>query len=832
MIEQYQQVLKKQLWSIATMFRSDLRLDDFRDYVLVLIFYKYLSDKFQCYADEILACKGYQFSLIDEKSSEGKELIASIEGDVLDKLGYLLMPSQLVSSLVEAGSNNNLILEQLSSGFNEIEQSATLTYNSKDFDGLFSDIDFNSIKFGSTEIERNDKLVKMLVLIDEIDFHFESSDIDILGDAYEYLIGMLAIDSGKKSAEFYTPQMTSKLLAKLVVLGGRNLKSVYDPTCGSGSLLLRVAKESDSPDVKLYGQELNSRTYNLARMNMFMHGVHYKDFDIRQGDTLQSPAHIKQRFNAVVANPPYSMSWSADPKFLKDERFSEYKNLAPKSKADLAFVQHMIHHLDSEGTMAVVLPHGVLFRSSTEKKIRQHLIQDKNYLDTVIGLPGNIFLGTSIPTCVLIFKKNRNVDDGILFVDASQGYEEGKVNNVFREKDIERIIKVVYERKTVDRFAFYATRKEVGENDYNLNIRCYVDASPQAQYLQILKEQLQDYEPELLSGVILQRFSFRQNLPEKHFENTLIIDRRKTNKFRVSIKPDKKTRDGSFVLVFDQREIDTRYLELFFNSALGQRILDDCAAKSGSLTIPTLSYDSLHNNLIAPIPNLDVQQACVESSNAIDSFLKELEGYKKDIIFKPNRSKELLLKVNSTLDYVKDTNKIERLLDLVRIGENSVIEFKETFSLAVKRLQNDQSYKVKTENFVELSSLKTIAGFLNARGGTLFVGVTDDQKIVGVEREVNLFHKESLDNFLLHFKNLVKTQIGESFYPFIQIDIEIMQSKPVLVVKCTKANQPCFLGKEHDFYVRSPSGSTDKIAGKVMWDYLQAHFVSSADSAQ
>lgn len=827
MIEQYQQALKKQLWNIANMLRSNVCADDFRDYVLGLIFYKYLSDNFQFYADELLSSKGYQLSLIDEHNLEGKQLLATIKSDVLDKLGYFLLPSQLVSSLVEAGENDNLILDQLRSGFCEIEQSATLAYSEKDFDGLFSKLDFNSMKFGITETERNKLLVKVLSLIDDIDFHIENNEIDILGDAYEYLIGMFAIGSGKKTAEFYTPQMASKLLAKLVVLGNHSLESVYDPTCGSGSLLLRVAKESDNPNVKLYGQELVGSTYNLARMNMFMHGIHYKDFDLRQGDTLESPAHRQQRFNAVIANPPYSMSWSADPKLLKDERFSEYGKLAPKAKADFAFVQHMIHHLDREGTMAVVLPHGVLFRGAAEQKIRQHLIHDKNYLDAVIGLPANIFLGTSIPTCVLIFKKNRKVDDGILFVDASQGYEEGKASNVFREEDIQRIVQTVSTRQSVDRFSFSATRKEVEQNGYNLNIQRYVDASPQAQYLQILKEQLQDYEPELLSGFILQRFTHRHDLPEEHFENTLIIARHKTSNFFVSAKPDNRTKAGSFVLVFDQSEVDTRYLELFFNSGVGQSILEDCAAKSGGLVAPKINADSLHNNLIAPIPHLDVQQACVESNNAIDSFLKELEGYKKDIIFKPNRSKELLSKVNATLEYVKETNKIERLLDLIRIGENSVIEFKETFSLDVKRLEKDQSYKIKTESNVEQSSLKTIAAFLNARGGTLFVGVSDDQKIVGVEREVSFFHKESIDNFLLHFKNLVKTQIGESFYPFIQIDIETMQSKPVLVVKCAKAIQPCFLGKEHHFYVRSPSGSTDRIAGKIMWDYLQAHFVST-----
>ena len=827
MFEQYQQVLRKQLWSITNTLRGNMFADDFRNYVLGFIFYKYLSDKLHHYADELLSGNGSRFSQIDEKSEEGKEVLEAIREELLDKLGYFLKPSQLFYVVAEAGANGKFILDDVRDVLNDIEQSAKGAGSAEDFDGLFDELDLHSSKLGNSLVARNKLIVQVLEHVVNIDFHLESSGIDILGDAYEYLIGMFASSAGKKAGEFYTPQMASKLLAKLVTLNNPNLQSVYDPTCGSGSLLLRVAKEVDNPDVKFYGQEKNVSTYNLARMNMIMHDVHYSRFDIQNGDTLEVPAHIDRRFSAVVANPPFSASWSANPLHLNDERFSEYGKLAPKSKADFAFVQHMVHQLDDNGTMAVVLPHGILFRGATEKHIRQYLIKEKNYLDAVIGLPANIFLGTSIPTCVLVLKKNRKADENILFIDASQGFEKGTASNIIRDEDIQRIIDVVSKRQSIDKFAFAASSAAIKENDYNLNIPLYVDASPQAHYLQTLKEQLQEYEPERLSGFIVQQFSYRNDLPEDNFDNTLIIARNRANQFLVSAKPNDKTKPSDFVFVFDQEEIDTRYLELFFQSGLGQSILSDCAAKSGGVGVPRITLESLHNNLIAPIPLLDVQQACVESSKAIDTFLRELEGYKKDIIFKPSRSKELLAKVNATLGYVRETNKIEHLLEMIRVGENSVNEFKETFSLDVRRFANDRNYKVKKEDSIELSSLKTIAAFLNARGGTLFIGVSDDQKIIGVENEINQFHRESVDKFLLYFKNLVKEQIGESFYPFIQIDIEILQSKQVLVVKCAKANQPCFLGKEHHFYVRSPSGSTDRIAGKIMWDYLQAHFIST-----
>lgn len=254
------------------------------------------------------------------------------------------------------------------------------------------------------------------------------------------------------------------------------MKSVYDPTCGSGSLLLRAAKEAGNPDIRYYGQERNPSTYNLARMNMIMHGVHYKRFDIQNDDTLEAPQHLESRFDAVVANPPFSAQWSANALHLNNERFADYGKLAPKSKADFAFVQHMIHQLSDNGTMAVVLPHGVLFRGAAEGHIRQHLLKEKNYLDMVIGLPANIFFGTSIPTCVLVFKKNRKADGNILFIDASQHFEKGTNNNHMTDADLQRILDAITKRETIEKFAFVASQADLAENDYNLNIPRYVDS--------------------------------------------------------------------------------------------------------------------------------------------------------------------------------------------------------------------------------------------------------------------------------------------------------------------------------------------------------------------
>ncbi|MDA3118942.1 type I restriction-modification system subunit M, partial [Staphylococcus pseudintermedius] len=294
-----------------------------------------------------------------------------------------------------------------------------------------------------------------------------------LGDAYEFLIGRFAANAGKKAGEFYTPQQVSKILAQIVTLGKGKLRNVYDPTCGSGSLLLRVGKET-----KVYrynGQERNNTTYNLARMNMLLHNVRYENFDIQNDDTLENPAFLDEQFDAVVANPPYSAKWSADSKFNDDDLFSGYGELAPKSKADFAFIQHMVHYLDDEGTMAVVLPHGVLFRGAAEGVIRKYLIEEKNYLDAVIGLPANIFYGTSIPTCILVFKKCRKADQDMLFIDASNAFEKGKNQNHLTDEHVEKIINTYKKRATIDKYSYAATLQEIEENDYNHNIPRYVD---------------------------------------------------------------------------------------------------------------------------------------------------------------------------------------------------------------------------------------------------------------------------------------------------------------------------------------------------------------------
>ncbi len=470
------QQLEQQLWNIANTLRGKMGADDFRDYILGFIFYKYLSEKMHVYANRILEPDGIKYNEIDEESDKGKQYLEAIRTEALDTLGYFLKPSELFSELVRRGNGNGkakFILEDLTKVLRSIEQSTMGTDSEVDFENLFEDLDLTSSKLGKSESDKNELIVKVLVHLNKVDFHLEDTEIDVLGDAYEYLIGQFASGAGKKAGEFYTPQQVSKILARIVTTGKEKLKSVYDPTCGSGSLLLRVAKEVKEVS-GFFGQESNPTTFNLCRMNMIMHDVHFRKFDIRNEDTLERPQHKDLRFEAVVANPPFSANWSASPLFMSDDRFSNYGKLAPGSKADFAFVQHMVYQLADNGTMACVLPHGVLFRGAAEGHIRKYLIHTCNYLDAVIGLPANIFFGTSIPTCILVLKKKREHPNNILFIDGSQQFEKA-TQNYIRDSDITKIIDAFRNRRAVEKYCYVASIDEVRENGFNLNIPRYVD---------------------------------------------------------------------------------------------------------------------------------------------------------------------------------------------------------------------------------------------------------------------------------------------------------------------------------------------------------------------
>ncbi|OCN06309.1 restriction endonuclease subunit M [Erysipelotrichaceae bacterium MTC7] len=475
--------LNKKLWAIANDLRGSMDASDFKNYILGLIFYRFLSEKVIDYSNTLLGDDD-NISYADAWNSD--ELKDTLVEEMIRGLGYVIDPKFLFSTLIEKIRTGDFEIEMLQQAINEIEESTIGRDSEDDFNHLFDDMDLQSSKLGRDNNSRTELIAKVMNNIDQINFGIGEAEIDVLGDAYEFLISQFAASAGKKAGEFYTPQQVSEILTRIVTIDKKDLRSVYDPACGSGSLLLRVGKHAHV--YNYYGQELNTTTYNLARMNMLLHDIRYKDFAIYNTDTLTHPMIGEdQTFEAIVANPPYSANWSADQKFLLDPRFSQYGKLAPKSKADFAFVQDMIYHLDENGTLAVVLPHGVLFRGAAEGVIRTFLIKEKNYLDAVIGLPANIFFGTSIPTCILVFKKCREDNEHVLFIDASNEFESGKNQNRLTNDNVDKIVDTFKNREEIDKYSHLATMAEIKENEYNLNIPRYVDTFEEEEPIDIVQ---------------------------------------------------------------------------------------------------------------------------------------------------------------------------------------------------------------------------------------------------------------------------------------------------------------------------------------------------------
>ena len=461
------------LWSGADILRSKMDANEYKDYLLGIVFYKYLSDSFLIKVYDLIydekpetlkiALDAYKEALEDESAEELKDQIKA-------EFHYVIEPELTYTCFADAARNNSFNREQLQKAFNNIEQSDPL------FADLFTDIDLYSNRLGTGDQKQSDTISNLIKEIDKADLL--NSDADVLGNAYEYLIGQFASETGKKAGEFYTPQAVSKILTRIAIHGQEDKMglSVYDPCMGSGSLLLNAKKYSTQlRTIKYYGQELMTSTFNLARMNMFLHGVMPENQKLRNGDTLDGdwPTGEETDFDMVLMNPPYSAKWSAAAGFMQDERFSDYGVLAPKSKADYAFLLHGLYHLKSNGTMAIVLPHGVLFRGAAEGKIREKLLRSGN-IYAVIGLPANLFYNTSIPTCIIVLKKHRDGRD-VLFIDASQKYEKGKKQNAMTDVHIDSVIELYIKRETVEKESYLASFDEIEKNDFNLNIPRYVD---------------------------------------------------------------------------------------------------------------------------------------------------------------------------------------------------------------------------------------------------------------------------------------------------------------------------------------------------------------------
>lgn len=495
--------ISSKLWAMANELRGNMDASEYKNYILAFMFYRYLSEHQEQYLvnNNILDIEdGQTINQAYLEQANGDDLDDYLE-DISSSLGYAIAPLDTWESLIHKIDNSMVVPSDYQTIFDNFNKNAELNKEAvQDFKGVFNDVNLGDSRLGSSTNDRAKSLSRIVKLIDSIDFKSDDGT-DILGTIYEYLIKQFAASAGKKGGEFYTPHEVSEIISKIVTLDKEKSDAsfmVYDPAVGSGSLLLTVGQElPDGQPVKYYGQELNTTTYNLARMNLMMHDVSFINMDLKNADTLESdwPNGKNAKgiddplctFDAVVANPPYSAHWDNSETKLKDPRFAPFGKLAPKTKAGYAFVLHSLYHLDQEGTMAIVLPHGVLFRGAAEGVIRKTII-DKNYLDAVIGLPANIFYGTGIPTTILVFKKNRQTKD-VLFIDASREFEKAKNQNRLKPEHIEKIVETYKNREDVEKYAHKASLEEIKENDYNLNIPRYVDTFEEEEEIDLAEVQ-------------------------------------------------------------------------------------------------------------------------------------------------------------------------------------------------------------------------------------------------------------------------------------------------------------------------------------------------------
>ncbi|KZX10612.1 type I restriction-modification system subunit M [Methanobrevibacter filiformis] len=456
-------VIEDQILSIINKFKNNIEEDVFENYFLGFIFYMHMSYEMEMYLNNKLNSYNSNLSAVYEK----KKYESNLRKDGIDNLGYFLEPKYLFSNIIKKTKYHRLIIESLEKAFKKIEESTKGQISENAFKNIFKDIDLHSPKIGKKPENRIKLITDLLIQLSQIDFKINDSKY-----IFEYLIAIFPKYAGRISADSQTPNQVSKIMAQIVANSKITIENVYDPNCGSGTLMLELNQETKV--LKFYGQDSNQTNYNVARMNMIIHRIPYDNFDIRKEDSLENPAYIGKKFEAIISKPPFTSKWSQDPDFITDPRFKDYGILAPKSKPDFSFIQHALFYLNNNGTLAIVLPPGILFRGSSEKQIRKQLIE-KNYLDAVIGLPSNLFPKTTTPTVILVFKKSRSTEDKILFINASKNYKKSKNQNIIMEEDIDKIIAIYKNKEEQSKFSHLATLDEIRENDYNLNISRYVD---------------------------------------------------------------------------------------------------------------------------------------------------------------------------------------------------------------------------------------------------------------------------------------------------------------------------------------------------------------------